>query len=264
MILASAFTIAMCYCASVNALDWRIAYGVHDFIVKEYNSHTLGGNVALAVSHETKSNVLLAGKFILFVDVDKDHLDSDHIGIRWDTNFLAKKKLLDLNNNNLLYGDVEALTRENTVSSIEREINLFSSIGYEFNTSGFLLGAKGGLGYYFLEIDDDAPKEQGFNRDGLKNTTLAYILAAESRIHLGSKFNIHVKGYYWTDGDQWLQNKVVASLSYDTSAWINKSLVALSAEYNQYNLDHYPKNINGNILDWDNDTLVSLRFDMPW
>lgn len=262
--IASALAFFLCYCVSANALNWRIAYGLHDTLVEDANSHTVGGNVGTSFLHKTQSNVLFTGRANLFVDFDKDHLDNDHISIWWKTNFLVKSTLLELTKDNILFGDIESITRTNTVSSVEREIQLFPSIGYEFNKNGFLIGAKGGAGYYFLEIDDDAPRERGFTRDGLRNTTLAYNLAAESKIQLGSKFDIHLKAYYWNDGDRWLQNKFIASLSYDTSFWIKNSSVVLNAEYNQFNLDHYPKNLTGDqVLGWDHDTLARVYFEMP-
>ena len=63
--------------------DWRYAIGVHDFAVPDVDSHTYGLNGSVSLDKRTDSGRHLFGSFDLFLDRDKDHLDTDHIPLGW-------------------------------------------------------------------------------------------------------------------------------------------------------------------------------------
>ena len=51
-------------------------------------------------------------------------------------------------------------TRINTVSSIEREIQALPALRVAYKGDSLQASAKAGAGYFFFEIDDDAPRER--------------------------------------------------------------------------------------------------------
>lgn len=169
---------------SGSALDWRIAFGGHDFIVEQESSHTLGADVNFSLAHHTESNILLTGNIDVFVDHDKDKLDPDHIPIWFMSNFMAKGELVSLSRNSTLMWEVELDGKRNTVSSVEKQAKLFPAISYEYNTKAFSAAVKGAAGYSFLEIDDDVPRLRGYDREDFQNKTGAYSFAANTRIAL--------------------------------------------------------------------------------
>ncbi|AQS37928.1 hypothetical protein Sps_02776 [Shewanella psychrophila] len=254
---------------SAQALDWRIAFGGHDIIVEQADSHTLGAGATFSLSHLMQSNILLTGSLDVFVDHDKDKLDPDHIPIWFSSNFMVKGELLRLSHDSSLQWEVEANSRRNTVSSVEKQLKLFPSISYEYDTEAFFAGVKAGVGYYSLEIDDDVPRMRGYDRGDFQNKTGAYTLAADTRLALGSSFDLSAKIQHWNDGNEWLENRYSVALNYDSNTWVKGSLFVVSVEHTEYNLDPYAKVALDDsdylpILPWDNDTLVRVYIDMPW
>ena len=254
---------------SVNALDWRIAFGGHDFIVEQESSHTFGADVHFSLAHLTQSNILLTASIDVLVDHDKDKLDPDHIPIWFMSNYMAKGELVSLSANSALMWEVELDGKRNTVSSVEKQVKLFPAISYEYNTEAFFAAVKGAAGYYFLEIDDDVPRLRGYDREDFQNKTGAYSFAANTRIAMGKSMDLSLTAQHWNDGDEWLENKYGAALTYDSNFWIENSHLALSVEHTEYNLDPYAKiNVSAPdylaILPWNSDTLVRLYIDMPW
>ena len=261
---SAVFVLTLAGSSNINATDLRVAYGAHDFYVDEANSHTLGAAVTLSFSHITQSNLLLAGSFDTFADIDNDKLDPDHIPVWFSSHFIVKGDLYRFNQSSSFYWDIEQQWRMNTVNSVEQQLSLFPELGYEINTDKFQLGAKTGMGLFLLEIDDDVPRIRGFDRADLSHTVLAYTFAIDSRVAITSKLDAGAQAQHWTDGDDWLQNQYAITLSYSTNDWIEDSVIVLSGKYTEFNLAHYPTNSTGQILPWNNDTLVRLYFEMPW
>ncbi|PHQ76665.1 MAG: hypothetical protein COB74_01215 [Shewanella sp.] len=254
---------------SAKALDWRIAFGAHDIIVEQADSDTLGVGATFSLSHLTQSNILLIGSVDVFVDHDKDKLDPDHIPIWFSSNFRVKGELLRLSADSAFQWEVEASSRRNTVSSVEKQLKLFPGIGYEYDTKNFFAAVKVGAGYYFLEIDDDVPRMRGYDRGDFQNQTGAYTLAADTRFSLGSSFELSAAIQHWNDGSEWLENRYSVALNYAANTWVEDSVFVVSVEHTEYNLDPYAKVAVDDpdylpILPWDKDTLVRVYIDMPW
>lgn len=254
---------------STSALDWRIAFGGHDFIVEQESSHTFGADVNFSLAHLTESNILLSGNIDVFVDHDKDKLDPDHIPIWFMSNYMAKGELVSLSRNSTLMWEVELDGKRNTVSSVEKQVKLFPAISYEYNTEAFSAAVKGAAGYYFLEIDDDVPRLRGYDREDFQNKTGAYSFAANTRIALGKAIDLSLSAQHWNDGDAWLENKYGVTLTYNSNSWVEDSHLVMSVEHTEYNLDPYAKVSVDDpdylaILPWSNDTLVRVYIDMPW
>ncbi len=247
---------------SAQAIDWRIGFGGHDIIVEQADSHTLGVNAKFSFVHYTESGILLSGDMNVFIDHDKDKLDPDHIPVWFDTEFLAKGALFKISDTSHINWEVELDGRRNTVNSVEKQFKLMPALSYEFRTDAFDFGVKAGAGGYFLEIDDDVPKTRGYDRSDYQNKTGAYTLAADTRIGLGSSFDLEGKAQHWNDGSDWLENKYSVNLNYHSDSWIEDSVFVISIEHTEYNLDHYAKVPLDDpdylpILPWDNDTLVN-------
>lgn len=254
---------------NAEALDWRIAFGAHDTFVEQVDSHTFGAGASFSLSHVTESNILLTGALDIFIDHDKDKLDPDHIPVWFSSDYMAKGELFELSPNSAFHWEVELSGRRNTVSSVEKQMKLFPSIGYEYRSKAFDAGLKAGGGYYFLEIDDDVPRMRGYDRGDFQNKTGAYTLAGDTRIALGTSFDLSAKAQHWNDGSEWLENRYSVALSYDSNSWVEDSVFIMSVEHTEYNLDPYAKVSLDDpdylpILPWDNDTLVRVYIDMPW
>jgi hypothetical protein len=119
---------------------------------------------------------------------------------------------------------------------------------------------KTGVGYNFLEIDDDAPRLRGYDRTNLRQTTAAGALAADIRARLGASWEVFGHGEEWRDSDDWIQTQYVAGFRVATDRWGKGSQVAFSVERNEYNLDRYSTPGLPAVLAWDDDLMFKLDF----
>ena len=81
IIIGSIVFAGMGLTAKAEGTDWRIAFGGHNTIVEQVDSHTLGAHAGFFVEHVTESNISWKGNIDIFIDDDKDKLDPDHIPI---------------------------------------------------------------------------------------------------------------------------------------------------------------------------------------
>lgn len=251
-----------------HAIEWRAAIGAHDFVVDQASSHTPGLNVGLAFTHFTDNNILLAGKADVLVDIDHDKLDPDHIPVWFQSAYLARGNLYHFSPQMSLDWQVDVAGRRNTVSSIEQQFKFFPGLALNYQQPHFSARFKASAGYYQIELDDDVPKSLGYKRDDLKFSSQAFSLAMRTSIYFTSKLSLSAMAQQWHDGDQWLENKFGMHLDYDVSQFKADSLLVLSIEHHQYNLDLYQQSIEkpdaAPVLPWDRDTLVRLYLDIPW
>jgi hypothetical protein len=249
--------------ATGHAADWRYSLGIHDFIVDDVGSNTYGVTAGMYGSELTESGQHYFGSLQVSWDHDKDHLDPDHIPIWWqlhlgtDGVFRHASKMdfgwtADLN------------TRINTVSSIEREIQALPALVAAYKGDTVQASAKAGAGYFFLEIDDDAPKERGYGRENLRNTTFAESLAADGAVELAERWKLVGRAQGWWDGSDWLQTEYGAELHMALDNSTKHSEMVLSAEANEYNLDVYQHGEALPVLAWNNDLLIKLFFVTAW
>lgn len=252
----------------VFAADWSYSVGLHNTIVPEVDSHTLGINGSAHYDHTTASGVHLLGDFELFLDNDKDHLDPDHIPVWWKLNFEAKNRITQISSNVNLDWLFEIKTKTNTVSNIERQVKSMLGIRLKFESEAFHASVKGLAGYYFLEIDDDVAKERGYTRTDFRNSTDAFSIMADASIALGKSSRLYGSAQQWHDGDTWLDNQFTASLRYNVDHWRANSELVLEVEFSEYNLDVYsasePTTPPLQILPWDNDVFIKFSFNRSW
>ena len=240
-----------------GAADREYWIGVHDFNVPDVDSHTYGITVGAIFDKQTRSGRHLIGGIDLFADRDKDDLDPDHIPIRWDVH-LGTDGAFWKGTHTQIAWSADVNTRMNTVSSIEREITALPSIVASYNGNIFQPSQKAGAGWFFLEIDDDVPKTRGYDRSDFRNSTFAYLVAADLKIKIGTCCEISGEAQRWQDSDDWLQTQYQAALVVATGDWIKGGKFMLTADFYEYNLDPYQRPGEPTILPWDNDVLVRL------
>jgi len=249
-------------------IEWRYAFGLHDIIVPEVDSHTFGVN-AFASAEETWSSEihwLASGEVLL--DRDKDDLDPDHIPVWWRLHAGIDGPIAHLGEGGriLWLGDFD--TRVNTVSSIEREIRALPGVALDWKSDRCHGQLKAAAGYFFLEIDDDVPKERGYDRDDFRHQTFAGSLAADGAVELTPDWQLAAHAQGWWDADGWLETQCRAEVDFRPVHGVHGSTIALSAEYTQYSLDPYsPSNATAPylpILPWDHDWLMKLSYSSRW
>jgi hypothetical protein len=250
------------------AADWRYGVGVHDFVVPDVDSHTYGLNGSVSVDKRTDSGRHLFGSFDIFWDRDKDHLDNDHIPIWWQSHLGSDGDFWRANRMRVGW-TADFNTRMNTVSSIERQITALPAVvgGYD----GRILQAslEAGAGWFFLHLDDDAPRERGYDRSALRNSTFAYAVTAKLAFKLGKSWTISGRARTWWDSDRTLESHYQALLRVDASGWIGggamkQPALVLSADYYKYNLDVYNLPNAPPVLPWDDDLMIRLFLEAKW
>ncbi|MCG9728704.1 hypothetical protein L1D44_02385 [Shewanella sp. Isolate13] len=254
---------------NAQAADWRIALGIHDTIVDQADSHTFGAHAGFYMAHKAQSDLLWQGEIDIFIDHDTDKLDPDHIPIWFQSAFSVDGNLYRFSEVMNLQWQVTLEGKRNTVSSIEKQAKLFPGIVARYDNERVYAGFELAAGYYMLEIDDDVPRERGYDREDFQNKTGAYSVALDTRLPLGNTFDLYAKAQTWNDGSDWLENKVSGVLSYHSDSLVEDSEVKLSVEHSEYNLDPYDNRDKSSpdylpILPWDRDTLVRVYIDMPW
>ncbi|PIW61944.1 hypothetical protein [Shewanella sp. CG12_big_fil_rev_8_21_14_0_65_47_15] len=249
--------------------QWHYSLGIHDFVVDEENSHTLGANMSLLIAHRTASNIQLLASLDVFLDVDVDDLDPDHIPIWFKSDYAAIGELYRFNPEFFFGWQVDLQGKRNTVSSVEKQLKLFPALTANYQDQRMQAQLKAGAGYYFMEIDDDVPRTRGYDRGDFGNDGLAYTAMGSFGVDITPQLHMSAAAQTWHDGDAWLEDQYRFDLTYQTNFWAEHSQWVLSVEHTQYNLDHYAKvDVNSPeylpILPWDNDTLVRLSLIVPW
>jgi len=252
---------------AASVAEWRYSTGVHDLHVHEVASDTFGINATASVDKRTDAGGHYFGSLALLLDHDQDHLDPDHIPVWWTLHAGADGRWLPLGERGYLGWTADINTRTNTASSIERQIKALPALALGYGGDAVQASVNVGVGYFFQEIDDDAPRERGFSREGLRHTTAAQSFGAAAAARLGSDWRVTGSIQEWRDGSEWLETEYVAGLHLDTSRWfkVKGSELMLSAEVHEYNLDPYPHSETGDpVIGWNDDLLIRLSYSMPW
>ena len=250
-----------------ESVDWRYSMGLHDTMVPDVNSDTFGLNGSLSVDKRTDAGRHYFGSFDLFVDRDQDHLDPDHIPIWWMLHLGTDGRFWQPGNGGYAAWTADINTRMNTVSSIERQIKALPAIVLGYDGDSFEASLKGGVGYFFQEIDDDAPKLRGFDRTGLRQTTFAESLGGSASVRLGSSGTLSGTAQGWWDGGDWLETEYGAEIRFGLDRWVHAagSELVFSVEAHEYNLDIYPHSPAGEpVLGWDDDLMIRLSYSGVW
>ena len=236
-------------------------------MVPDVSSDTFGFNGSLSVDKRTDAGRHYFGSFDLFVDRDQDHLDPDHIPIWWMLHLGTDGRFWQPGNGGYAGWTADINTRMNTVSSIERQIKALPAIVLGYDGDSFEASLKGGVGYFFQEIDDDAPKLRGFDRTGLRQTTFGESLGGGASVRLGNSGKLSGTAQGWWDGGDWLETEYGAEFRFGLDRWVHAagSEFVFSVEAHEYNLDMYPHSPAGEpVLGWDDDLMFRLSYSGVW
>ncbi|MBT1443737.1 hypothetical protein KJI95_04250 [Shewanella sp. JM162201] len=252
---------------SASELDWTLSFGGHDFQVQ--SSDTFGAHAGIGLDYLTEGGIALHGSFDTFVDRDKDKLDPDHIPIWFQSSYFARGKWLALSPHLTLDWQLDLRGKRNTVSSVEKQIKLYPSLLLDYARPAFGATAQLGMGYYFLEIDDDVPKERGYERGEFGNDASAWMSDVGAYVMLAPGWKLSGGVEYWADGSDTLETRYRGRLDINTPGLYQQSVLTFSVEQTDYNLDHYdkwPKDSEDYlpILPWDSDTLYRVYLTVPW
>jgi hypothetical protein len=252
------------------ALEWGWDVGLHDMAVPEADSRTAGVNASVLYRHEFGSGATVAGSATALVDDDEDELDPEHVPL-W---FLSSHRYEHLahrwSRSTALLWFVDLAGKRNTVSSVEWQVKAFPAVMIRSEGDRSRVSASAGVGYYFLEIDDDVPTTRGYTRDDLRNHAAAVWLRADLEVRIGRRWDLSGAVGYWADGDTRLETQYSCGLAFDTGDWIERTQVGLTAELTAYDLDPYPPTdpaapgVQVPIVPWDHDVLVRLAFARSW
>jgi len=243
-----------------EAAQWKYSLGVQDMVVGDVDSTTLGLGGHAEVDDMTPAGRHRYASFDVYVDHDEDHLDPDHIPVWWETHLGIDGKFFSGARKMFAGWAVAQDTRMNTVSSVERQVHLLPAIEGGFTSDAVRASLKAGIGYNFLEIDDDAPRLRGYDRTNLRETTSAGAVAADTTFKIGDSWYVFGHAEEWRDSDDWIQTQYLAGFRLATERWGKGSEVAFSVESNEYNLDRYSTPGLPAVLGWDDDLFFKLAF----
>lgn len=257
--ILAAVSVGLC----ANPLKLEYSYGVHDFVVdNEY--HTVGINAGIYMTQTTQSGMDQSGYFEAFVDYDKEELDPDHIPVWFRANYRLDKVFFQPNENFDIKGVFDFDWKMNTVSSVEQYLKTGVGLGFNYQASPLSFGLKVLGGTHYLELDDDVPEENGYDRSELGGDfkgAFAYVAT------IGTQFSVDTSAQLsyseWYDSDEWLEKFLAFNVKHDTSLWNQDVSVQFSIESTRYNLSSYEKD-DVPILPWDNDMLVKLSVHVPF
>ena len=258
-----AFAVFVFMSGAAAAGDWHYSVGVHDFTVPEVDSDTFGINGRMTMDRTGDSGRHYFGTLDVLVDRDKDHLDPDHIPVWWELYAGTDGKFWESGHAHAGW-IVDVDTRANTASSVERRILALPALVGAYDGEQWRGSAKAGAGWFFLEIDDDVPKTRGYVRDDLRNSRLAYSVAAEATVRMGGSWSISGSAQEWLDSHQWLQTEFTAAVRFATDRLHKGSALVFDADYNTYNLDVYQGSGLPPILPWDHDLMFRVMLDDTW
>ena len=243
-----------------RAADWTYALGLHNMVVRDVSSSTYGLTGHAEVDDITPKDRHRFGSFDVYLDHDQDHLDPDHIPVWWQTDLGIDAKFFQGSRDMFVGWAVTQDTRMNTVSSIERQIHLLPAVEGGFAGDAVRASVKAGIGYNFIEIDDDAPRLRGYDRTNLRQTTSAGAFAADLAFRVGSSWQVFAHGEEWRDSDDWIQTQFLTGVRVAADRWGKGSQIAFSAEYNEYNLERWQAPGLPTVLAWDDDLMYRLDF----
>jgi len=245
---------------TAHAAQWKYALGVQDMTVPDVSSTTWGIGGHAEVDDVTPADRHRYASFDVYVDHDEDHLDPDHIPVWWQTSLGVDGKFFTGERKMFVGWAVSQDTRMNTVSSIERQVHFLPAVEAGFAGDSARASLKTGIGYNFLEIDDDAPRLRGYDRTNLRQTTSAGAVAADASIKVGARWQVFGHAEEWRDSDDWIQTQYVAGFRVAAERWGKGSEVGFSVESNEYNLERYSTPGLPPVLAWDNDLFFKLAF----
>lgn len=244
-------------------INWRFRLGLSIFEVEE--SDTFGMMAGIKGDYVTDNGVKLSMLFSATLDSDQDELDSDHIPIWFKSYLKAEKTLWQPSPDFGVLGTADFEHKMNTVSSIEQSADLMPGFKLDFATRVVELYAKFGAGLYYLEIDDDLPREYSdYPREDLTNGEVAWSQEYRAEFRIGEKLSLRGKyKNFRTFDSESLETREEVELDYHFAPTTE---FVLKAEKTHYNLDQFERSAGNNglaVLPFDEDTyyLAYIEYD---
>lgn len=261
---------------TLNATQLGMTAGIHDMMVSnidnlEFNgadSHTFGIDAGIFAYHKTESGIILKADATFFLDRDRDHLDPDHIPFWWMIDAYVNGPMFHMGENWSARWLLDVSNKQNTVSGIERQQKQAYGVGFDYTSHSSHLAFNGYGGFFYRELDDDAPQVYGYDRRDLGYGASIYSFLLEGSHTFGGVFTIGAHAQTWHSlgiGATWLEHELKGSMRYNTDFLIEQSAIHLDVEYTKYNLDvYYRPDLGVPALPWDNDTLIRTYMSIPW
>lgn len=242
-----------------NPLKVEYSYGLHDFVVEE-DTHTVGINAGLFATYNTDETTRHLLSAEVFVEHDESELDPDHIPVWFRADYGFSKMLFNQGEALKLNTIFDFSWKMNTVSSIEQYVKTGGGFAFSWKEGGFSLTPKVLLGTYYLEIDDDVPKERGFSRSDLSDGyKLAFMYGVTMSWEMAKDVSLAVELEEWKESGEWLERYASVQIKYKKYETFD---VVFSVEKTTYNLSDFQKN-GIDILPWNEDTLFKLAIQIP-
>jgi len=236
------------------------SYGIHDFMLD--NSHVLGINGGIEYKSVVFSDLYQDLSFYTQAEYDPKKHDPDHIPIWFKGDYYSTKKLYDINDNLSIdiHGDI--IWKMNTYSGIEQNLKAGIGLGIKYHLENFTAAIKVLGGTYYIEFDDDVPREFGFSRDEL---TVGYVSSmmynTNLQYALNKKTSIRLSYAVWNEvNKKRLEEDISFAIEYNKN---DKYEILLNIDNTKYNLAKYKKG-NTYILPWDSDLMFKLSVKIPF
>lgn len=243
------------------ANDFNIEIGAHNLLVPQVNSNTLGINSTFfkkgTLFNEIKYNTSLC----LLIDRDTDKLDKDHIPIwaKWKTK--AEKDIFQFSKNFYVVADDSYDGKMNTVSSIELQNLLYGGLNFKFVQNNFSFNNGIYAGIYNLEIDDDLPRENLFDRSELTLTKFSFKHKIEFNYQFNKNTNIKFHNSLF-----FIDNSIFEKeFGFNIKKEFGDKFFKLEYISNTYDLDSQYKIKNGkSILPFNRDVTFNLSIGFKY
>jgi len=155
------------------------SYGLHDFMILD--SHTLGINGGINYSSNIFKNMSQKASFSAYAEYDPLEHDPDHIPVWFEGDYHLTDTLHTIKKNFNLNASMDILWKMNTVSGTEQNFKSNLALGLQYAMDNFSAGVNVGGGAYYMEFDDDAPRERGYDRSDL---TMGFVPAIMYGYHV--------------------------------------------------------------------------------
>ena len=236
----------------------KYSYGLHDFTLDD--SHTIGLNGGFSYEDSFYGKLSFDG----FVEYDEEEHDSDHIPIWFKGKYRFKSEFRDVNSSFKINGVGDINWKMNTVSGIEQTVDAGVGLESGYDNGAFFMLFRVLYGLYYLEYDDDTPKDFGYNRRDLSDGVIPSIsLIANVGFRFNESIDFSIEFGEWREDDVWLRDSMNIELSYHHSSWIENQKLRFSIDGNYYNISRYSRG-DVDILPWDRDVLFRLTMETPF
>jgi len=245
-----------------NTLNLDYSYGLHDFVVQD-EAHTVGINAEIYAEYITSPTTYQNASFEIFTEYDEVELDPDHIPVWFRANYGFSTILLEQDETFNLNAVVDLEWKMNTVSSVEQYLKSGVGLEFAFKEGSLTLAPKILVGAYYLEIDDDVPLSNDFERNDLEVGYKAAIMyGARVLWDIDEDVTLGVELEEWNEKGQWLERNTLIDVTYKKTENFH---IVFSAEKTIYNLSNFRKDCI-DILPWNQDTLFKLvvKMPLPW